>query len=69
MWQSNPKLRAVVQLRFDLKAPAVALNDTVNHGESEPGAPFAFGREEWLQTSLPNRFCHSRPCVFDFEDG
>jgi CheY-like chemotaxis protein len=34
-WQANDKLRPGSQLRFDIKRPAMSLNDSVNHGESK----------------------------------
>ena len=59
--------RALAGRAVDLELRAVPLDHAVHHGEPEPGAALALGREERLEAAAPRLVVHADAGVGDFD--
>ena len=57
--ETQPHGGALLQLAFDFQLCVVAFHDAVDHGETETGAPFALGGEEWLEAAAARLLIHA----------
>ena len=66
--QRQAKRRAFAERGFDFDGAQVALQNAVDHGQSQAGAQFALGGEERFEASLAHVLGHSRAGIGDLHD-